>query len=310
VSGSLGERSVSSIHGPHGVVRGTQSFVGVMAAVWKRPSLTGLEIAWRWIFGLIAAAVIWFFAHDAVMAWALKIQDIGPMLARGGVVARGTTDVLAQLWPLIGGIAAWSVFAGVGRARVLRRWDPSLKMRHGTTIVLAMLRAYAFAALLVLWFTLLVGIARSCVWAPMEHGVEPSYVPGFAMAVTATLLLFIFWASVSWILRIAPVLAMSKGLSAGGSLRAAMRLGSLKSKLIEINLVMGIVKVALLVLAMVFSACPLPFESVESQAFLMWWWIGVGVLYLVASDYFHVVRAAAYEALYGIHQGSPGDVSR
>ena len=303
-------RTTANIIRRNAPVRGTQSFVGVMGAVGKRPSLTGLEIAWRWIFGLIAAAVIWFFAHDAVMAWALKIQDIGPMLARGGVVARGTTDVLAQLWPLIGGIAAWSMFAGVGRARVLRRWDPSLKMRHGTTIVLAMLRAYAFAALLVLWFTLLVGIARSCVWAPMEHGLEPSYVPGFAMAVTATLLLFIFWASVSWILRIAPVLAMSKGLGAGKSLRAAIRLGPLKSKLIEINLVMGIVKVALLVLAMVFSACPLPFESVESQAFLMWWWIGVGVLYLVALDYFHVVRAAAYEALYGIHQGSPGDVSR
>ena len=304
MSGSLGERSVSSIHGPHGVVRGTQSFVGVMAAVWKRPSLTGLEIAWRWIFGLIAAAVIWFFAHDAVMAWALKIQDIGPMLARGGVVARGTTDVLAQLWPLIGGIAAWSVFAGVGRARVLRRWDPSLKMRHGTTIVLAMLRAYAFAALLVLWFTLLVGIARSCVWAPMEHGLEPSYVPGFAMAVTATLLLFILWASVSWILRIAPVLAMSKGLGAGKSLRAAIRLGPLKSKLIEINLVMGIVKIALMVLALVFSATPLPFESVTTPGFLMFWWAGVTVFYILGSDFFHVARQVAYLQLWRAYEPS------
>lgn len=78
----------------------------------------------------------------------------------------------------------------------------------------------------------------------------------------------------------------------------------------EINLVMGIVKVALLVLALVFSACPLPFESVESPAFLMWWWIGVGVLYLVASAYFHVVRAAAYDALYRIQETSPSDVSR
>jgi hypothetical protein len=28
----------------------------------------------------------------------------------------------------------------------------------------------------------------------------------------------------------------------------------------------------------------------------------VGVLYLVAADYFHVVRAAAYEALYKAHE--------
>ena len=283
-------------------VRGTQSFVGVMAAVWKRPSLTGLELVWRWSFGLIAAVFTWFFGHDAVMVWALKIQDIGPILARGGVVARGTTDVMAQLWPLLGGIAAWSVFAGVGRSVVLRRWDPSLRGRRGTVIGLAMLRACAFAGIVVLWFTLLVGIASNCVWTPMERGLEPSYVPGFAMAVTTTLLLFIFWAAVSWVLRIAPVLAMSRGLGFGKSLRAATRLGPLKSKLIEINLVMGIVKVALLVLAMVFSACPLPFEDVESQTFLTWWWIGVGVLYLVASDYFHVVRAAAYDALYRIHE--------
>jgi hypothetical protein len=291
-------------------VRGTQSFVGVMAAVWKRPSLTALELVWRWSFGLIAAALIWFFAHDAVMVWALKLHDIGPILARGGLVARGTTDVLTQLWPLLGGIAAWSFFAGVGRSGVLRRWDPALRMRRGTTIFLAMLRAYAYAALVALWFTLLVAIARSCVWTPMERGLEPSYVPGFALAVTTTLLLFIFWAMVSWILRIAPLLAMSRGLGVGGSLRAAIRLGPLRSKLIEINLVMGIVKVALLVLALVFSACPLPFESVESQTFLAWWWTGVGVLYLVASDYFHVVRAAAYEALYRSEQDLQSDAVR
>jgi hypothetical protein len=264
---------------------------------------------WRWSFGVIAAGLIWTFAHDAVMIWALKIQDIAPILARGRLVARGTTDVLAQLWPLLGGIAAWSVFAGVGRGGVLRRWDPALRIRRGTVIVLAMLRAYAFAALVALWFTLLVGTARRFVWTPMERGLEPSYVPGFAMAVTMTLLFFVFWAVVSWILRIAPVLAMSRGLGVVGSLRAVVRLGPLKSKLIEINLVMGIVKVALLVLAMVFSACPLPFESVESQTFLAWWWSGVGVLYLVASDYFHVVRAAAYDALYRAEEVASDAVS-
>lgn len=291
-------------------MRGTQSFVGVMAAVWKRPSLTGLELVWRWSFGLIAAGLIWFFAHDAVMIWALKVDDIGPILLRGGLVARGTSDVLAQFWPLLGGIAAWSVFAGVGRGKVVRRWDPALRLMRGTAIVLAMLRATAFATLVVLWFTLLVRIASNCVWSPMDRGLEPSYVPGFALAVTTTLLVFVLWAAVSWILRVAPVLAMSRGLGVVESLRAAVRLGPLKSKLIEVNLVMGIVKVALLVLLLVFSACPLPFESVETQTFLAWWWSGVGVLYLVASDYFHVVRAAAYDALYRIHEASPSDISR
>jgi hypothetical protein len=105
------------------------------------------------------------------------------------------------------------------------------------------------------------------------------------------------------VLRLAPVLAMARGLGPIAGLRAALgcdavRSGPLRSKLIEINLVMGIVKVALLVLAMVFSATPLPFANAESQSFLIWWWISVGGLYAIASDFFHVVRAAAYTRMY------------
>ena len=288
-------------------VRGTQSFVGVMAAVWKRPSLTGLEITWRWSFGVLAFAFVWFFAHGTMLVWIEKFRNIEAILARGSLVARLLNDVYAQLWPLVAGIAIWGAFAGIGRGIVLKRWDPSLRARRGTMILLAMIRAYWFAGLLALWFAMLIKLARMCVWTPMEHGLEPSYVPGFAIAVTGTLLLFMLWALVSWILRIAPVLAMLRGLGAFASLRATNRIGALRSKLIEVNLVMGIVKVALVVLGMVFSACPLPFESVESPTFLMWWWIGVGVLYLIASDYFHVVRAAAYDALYRLHESASLD---
>jgi hypothetical protein len=294
----------------HGQVRGTQSFVGVMTAVWKRPSLTGLELLWRWTFGVLALGSVWIFAHDAVMVWVQKAGDIGPLLLRGQVVARGTTDVLMHLWPLLGALAVWAAFAGVGRGWVLRRWNRSLRARRGTMVLLAVLRSLVYAGLVVLWFSLLVAIARRDVWIPLDHGLEPAYVPGFAMAVATTLLVFILWAATSWVLRIAPVLAMDRGLAPVASLRAAVRLGPLRAKLVEINLVMGIVKVALVVLALVFSSCPLPFESVESQTFLMWWWTGVGVLYLIASDYFHVVRSAAYEALYQTHRTPSKDAGR
>lgn len=275
-----------------------------MSAVWKRPSLTALEIGWRWSFGLLAVAFVWLFAHDVILMWTAKLQDIQPILLRGHLVARGTVDVKTYLWPLLVAIAGWSVFRAFGRGAVLRRWDHLLAKRPGSMIPLMMLRAYSFAALLLVWLTLLVHIARTCVWTPMERSLEPSYVPGFAMAVAVTLLVFLLWATTSWILRIAPVLAMSRGLNALASLRAAVRIGPLRSKLVEINLVMGIVKVALIVLALVFSSCPLPFQSVESQTFLTCWWAGVGLLYLVASDYFHVVRAAAYDALFRLHESA------
>ena len=68
--------------------------------------------------------------------------------------------------------------------------------------------------------------------------------------------------------------------------------------MIEINLVLGIVKIALMVLAMVFSACPLPFQSVMTDEFLFWWNVAVGIWYFLSSDFFHVARVSAYLRLW------------
>ena len=68
------------------------------------------------------------------------------------------------------------------------------------------------------------------------------------------------WALVSWTVSIAPILALLERSLRTFSSWEALRLGkAFTSKLAEINLVLGIVKLALLVLAMVFSAAPLPF---------------------------------------------------
>jgi hypothetical protein len=91
---------------------------------------------------------------------------------------------------------------------------------------------------------------------------------------------------------------MAQQFGVVASLRAATGLRGVRMKLVEINLVLGIVKIMLIVLAMVFSACPLPFESVETQGFLAWWWAGVVLLYLVASDFFHVARLVGYLELW------------
>ena len=40
-------------------VRGTQSFVYTLSACWRRPLLTALEVAWRWVIGIPAAVLIW-----------------------------------------------------------------------------------------------------------------------------------------------------------------------------------------------------------------------------------------------------------
>ena len=41
-----------------GTVRGTQSFVHTLSECWRRPSLTALEVLWRWAYGVPALLVL------------------------------------------------------------------------------------------------------------------------------------------------------------------------------------------------------------------------------------------------------------
>jgi hypothetical protein len=150
-----------------------------------------------------------------------------------------------------------------------------------------------------------VGLAvRVSITAPASRQMEPSIVLFCAMLIVGTLALYVLWGAVSWPLYLAPLLSMQLGVGAGAALKAAFRSGQVRGKLIEINLVMNIVRIALIVLAMVFSASPLPFSSVETQTFLNCWWGGVGLVYLGMSDYFHVVRSAAYLSLWRAYDES------
>ena len=94
--------------------------------------------------------------------------------------------------------------------------------------------------------------------------------------------IFVLWALLSWVFSIAPLLAMLEGSGVFRSLAHSLRLGPLTCKLVEVNLVLGIVRLALIVLALVFSAIPLPFEADMTGTALYAWWAVVTLLYLVA----------------------------
>ena len=94
---------------------------------------------------------------------------------------------------------------------------------------------------------------------------------------------------------IAPVTMLFEDRSAGSALARSLRLGkAFTGKLVEINLVMGIVKLALIVLAMVLSAAPLPFSDELGADALHWVERLATMFYLVASDYFQVVRLKGF----------------
>jgi hypothetical protein len=298
-------------------VRGTQSFVGTLSSVWRRPWLVALEVAWRWSFGAPALALTLFKLRLVLLAatggtldparlgldTVLLHDPVGalsadPMGAAGkfatalSLVAPGVQHLAVWLVPLI--LVGWVVQSSVGRTMVLRYVDESLHVRVGTLMVLQALRVAALTAVFALWFHLVGWSAHVAITGPIALKSEPNLVLFCGLVIVLSLGMFCGWAIVSWVFGMAPLLAMARNLSPFASLRSTVTLGRVRAKLVEINLVLGIVKIMLIVLGMVFSATPLPFSSVETTGFLAWWWFGVVVLYLIASDFFHVARMVGY----------------
>ena len=143
-------------------MRGTQSFVGVMTAVWRRPSLAGLEIAWRWAGGVAVLAA--GSADLAVRRGVLASTADGASVRCGGCVSAGRGDhtlllayanavafLTGRVWRWLVAVR-WLCFgwwcAAVGRTAVLRRLDGGLQARRISMLVLGALRAGLLAVVL------------------------------------------------------------------------------------------------------------------------------------------------------------------
>lgn len=296
--------------------RGTQSFVQILALCWRRPSLVGLELLWRWAFGIPLMAALGWAGWHIWLETAARLQGTGifdfslayPM--QGAVQVSEAVNVLrgpvaqALAWLLPAGIALASLAGGLGRNAVLRRYKPEMPWKPGAMIALQFLRIVVLVASFVVWFGLIRWSANVSL-SVLPGSDEPNLVLYCALVIVFSLGVFTVWALLSWVFSIAPLLTVLEDRSIAGSLTRSLRLGPLKSKLVEINLVMGIVKLALIVLAMVFSAVPLPFEAEVQGTSLYVWWVVVTLLYLIASDFFQVARVVAFVELWGLAGDSP-----
>lgn len=301
-------------------IRGAQSFVGVMTEVWGRPSLTGIEVLWRWlagapILGLAAWRVIVASGTVHVDASALDAMTVFKPVAAFGAMHSAMAAVMPSVrpiaaWLLPFAVLVWLVIAALGRTLGMRRFDAALHARKLTVLVLGLLRAAMLTLAWGLWVAVVWKAGKLAITGPAAAGGEPNVVLYSAMLICGTLLVYVLWSVVSWPFQLAPLLAMQENLGVMDSLRVALRNTGARGKLIEVNLVMAIVKIAVLVLGMVFSACPLPFANVESETFLVCWWSGVVMIYLVALDYFHVVHAVAHLRLWRAYKFPDSDPSR
>ena len=285
-----------------------------MSDVFRRPSLIAIEIAWRWLFGIPLLLLCWRQARQILSAYPLEssgftsLDTQNPWVAAvqlAGVASYYHPHVLAVLrWLLPAEALAWIVISGLGRSLLLRRMAGRVPFRPFTFIALqgAWLVLFALA-----WW----GWIRCMQWNAALHitaGNEPNLIAYFIWAIFLTLGFFTAFALLNWPLSIAPLLALLERRSALSSLGQGFRLGKpFSSKLAEINLVLGIVKLALAVVAMVFSAAPLPFSDQlgpDAMNFIT----GASILFfLVADDVFQVVRLKAFLEFRKTYRGAALD---
>jgi hypothetical protein len=287
-------------------VRGTQSLVQVVAACAKRPGLLAIELLWRWGFGIPALALLGYEGMRLLANPALSRENLPDLSLQDPLAAaQQAASIVQQLVaPVLGLVrwlfpvlaVGWAAASGLGRSVLLKRLDPGMRFAPFTLMALQLLRIFALAAAAIGWFA-------AVRWAAgfTLYRAEPNLVAYFAWVICLSLSASVLWAIVSWTISIAPLVAMIDGVGVGGSLARSLRLGPLAGKLVEANLVLIIVKLALTVLAMFFSTMVLPFTSATGEPLYIWWAV-VCILYLAASDFFQVARLALFVKLWRMYR--------
>jgi hypothetical protein len=291
-------------------LRGTQSLVGQMGWVFQRPLLTALEMLWRWTFGIPFVVVVLFEAIKILIALppaSSGLSSLDPQNPWVAAVQLSNAWTLYQphihevmRWLLPAAALAWVVVSALGRSLLFKQLDPSLAFRPAAMLLLqaAWLALFAFTCLC--WLCSMQWVAS----ATITPAAEPDLVGYSVGVIFLSLGFFTAWALLSWPFSIAPMLMLLEKRSAFSALGQAFRLGKpMTAKLVEINLVMGIVKLALVVLAMVLSAAPLPFSDQLGPGALHVVWVAATVFFLVACDYFHVVRLRGFLEFWKMFRG-------
>jgi hypothetical protein len=281
-----------------------------MGWVWSRPALTALEIVWRWTFGIPFLLMCWqqwqqiLATHPLEASGLTTLEKQNPWIAvvqLANVWNYYQPPVFAVLrWLVPAAALAWVIVSALGRNLVLRRMDPRLRFRPMSMMILQAAWLAFLGVIFWLWFNCMHLVADTHINA----GGEPDLIGYSIWAIVLSLAFFTAWALISWALSVAPLLLLLENRSVLSSFTESLRLGrEFTGKLAEINLVMGIVKLALIVLAMVFSAAPLPFSDQLGPEAIRVVWIGATVFYLVANDYFQVVRLKGFIEFWRTYRG-------
>ena len=291
-------------------VRGTQTLVSQMAWMLRHPAVVALEVCWRWLFGIPFLLVCWSRLQHVLTILPPEDSGLTSINAQNPWIAAGE---LSRAWwqyqPLIANelrsllpiaALAWILVSAFGRSFALKAAEPRIRFRPAAMLLLQTAWLIVFASICCGWFWSVGRVAST----HFTRGSEPDLI-GFAIwLIFLSLGYFTLWGLLGWIVSVAPVLMLLEDCSVPSALRLTFKLGRpFTSELFEIGMVMGIVNLALVVVAMVLSAAPLPFSDELGGDALHVVWAAAAVFYLIAHDYFQIVRLKCFVQFWNIFRG-------
>ena len=287
-----------------------------------RPRAVLLEIAWRWVFGLLALAILSIAAERLLAAVAITPGDIAGLRSHDSILMVGAmlhiwehagSAILATAWTV--GIALsllWLGLAAAGRAVTLRALllhpyahNPVLtadgiEAVHGavTRPNHAGVLATTFLRVVLTWLAvfLFLALIGGSAYAAAAAGASPE-APNLALyflllAIGLPLLLF-GWGVANWYLSLAPVYCVAEGAPAHAAIRLALDAVRMRrAAFFGASAVYGFLRLAgfiLLVVAAAIAAAAVPSVIAATVIVAL-----LSLAYFAVADFLYIARLAAY----------------
>jgi hypothetical protein len=284
----------------HLLMGGNSPIRAGFAAIKQNPSIAALEIAWRWVFGLVATILL-LFGTKAFLA-GLKLSEGDEQALHGNdptIIAAALMHILQQagvLQRFFGVLAAvaipsaiiWVAAATLGRASTLRKLMPGSVVNAKAILGLNIARTALLFAAVLAWYIWMV----LCALVTISPG-EPSYALYLLLSVLALPVIAIVWGLLNWILSLGPVLASRAEDTAWSAYSETVQVVRRhRGQFTSVTTWLGLPRLAAMVVALIAAVVVL----IATNSVLIGS-VAIGIISLVYcafADYLCIVRLAAY----------------
>lgn len=275
----------------------------------RDPALLLIEVGWRWSFGAIAVLIAAFSAYlilDSIAFDPRRLQAMAALnpLQLAQYIVEGIASIHALLWraALLMALvlsAIWVLFSALGRYAALAR--PALNPGASLPMcfVVSVLRAMVTLAGVIAWF--LAGLFAAAVGSPATRDAMPNFGLISAILFLAFLVIVSVGSTLNWFLSLVPLRNEPKLSEALGSTLTFIR--SRRDELLEISIVSGIIRAALLLVAVLLSIAA--GNLITNTRMLLADLLAISLLYFLLADFLYVARFVAFGKLRGEVMAQP-----